>query len=407
MSNNNIYNYKTPKSGNEESGFFNIKGRISRKAFFLRWFLSIVVYALFTFFYSKDFFCEIYDRSFIFFETVYLYILPPFVFIFNWIQGAKRMHDVNKSGWYFLFPIYNLYLIFMPGTKGNNAFGIDPTPLKNIQYFDEIQESEEKGINQKEVSNSDNRSGLDKWREHLSLVRQEHPNKTYQEALEIARNTYESSRAAPRKPIKTPKKKSKKYLLFVFISIAAAYYYFGVYEPMHRDSDEDGIADKNDYCPFEYGESNIPVMGCPDYDIDGVADSMDDCPDEQGNEIDGCYYYKKVTFYNNSSQNSWLSIAYKDGFEWVCKGWYFISANTSIDIDLPRYFEEDEVFWYGVCENGSEWTGSYRYFYVARGASSFEVRDGEFIERDGGSAIKKGFYKLALTDENTSMNFGD
>jgi uncharacterized protein (TIGR02145 family) len=156
MSNNNIYDYKMSKSGSEESGFFNVKGRISRKAFFLRWFLSIAVYALFTFFYSKDFFCEIYDRSFIFFETVYLYIVPPLVLIFNWIQGAKRMHDVNKSGWYFLFPIYNLYLIFMPGTKGNNAFGIDPTPLKNIQYFDEIKPSEEKGINQKEVSNAEN-----------------------------------------------------------------------------------------------------------------------------------------------------------------------------------------------------------------------------------------------------------
>jgi hypothetical protein len=48
------------------------------------------------------------------------------------------MHDINKSGLYFFVPLYNLYLAFSAGTKGNNDYGIDPNPNNNIQYFDEI-----------------------------------------------------------------------------------------------------------------------------------------------------------------------------------------------------------------------------------------------------------------------------
>ena len=143
MSNNNIYNYKTPKSGNEETGFFNLKGRITRKAFFLRWLFSLGLFLIFKWFYYNGFFTEYDSRSFIFFETIYFYILPLFISIFNLIQGAKRMHDVNKSGWYFLSPFYNIYLIFTPGSKGNNEYGIDPSPTKNIQYFDEIESNKQ------------------------------------------------------------------------------------------------------------------------------------------------------------------------------------------------------------------------------------------------------------------------
>lgn len=38
----------------------------------------------------------------------------------------RRMHDVDKSGWFMLIPIYNLILVFTPGTKGSNRFGPDP-----------------------------------------------------------------------------------------------------------------------------------------------------------------------------------------------------------------------------------------------------------------------------------------
>ena len=33
------------------------------------------------------------------------------VIIIPWVAvGVRRMHDVDKSGWYFIFPVYNLIL---------------------------------------------------------------------------------------------------------------------------------------------------------------------------------------------------------------------------------------------------------------------------------------------------------
>ncbi|OUS01526.1 cell envelope biogenesis protein OmpA [Flavobacteriales bacterium 33_180_T64] len=46
------------------------------------------------------------------------------------------------------------------------------------------------------------------------------------------------------------------------------------------DSDSDGIADKNDDCPTVAGLKAL--NGCPDADSDGVADKDDQCPNEKG-----------------------------------------------------------------------------------------------------------------------------
>lgn len=40
--------------------------------------------------------------------------------------GVRRMHDVNKSGWFLLIPLYNLYLLCIDGSRGENAYGEDP-----------------------------------------------------------------------------------------------------------------------------------------------------------------------------------------------------------------------------------------------------------------------------------------
>lgn len=49
--------------------------------------------------------------------------------------GIRRMHDVGKSGWFILIPIYNLILACTEGDKGANEYGRDP---KN--EFNEINE---------------------------------------------------------------------------------------------------------------------------------------------------------------------------------------------------------------------------------------------------------------------------
>ncbi|GAB4017775.1 DUF805 domain-containing protein [Spirosoma migulaei] len=52
---------------------------------------------------------------------VNLAILVPSVAV-----AVRRMHDVGKSGWYALIPIYNLILACTEGTQGANEYGNDP-----------------------------------------------------------------------------------------------------------------------------------------------------------------------------------------------------------------------------------------------------------------------------------------
>ena len=34
--------------------------------------------------------------------------------------GVRRIHDIGKSGWFLLIPIYNLILVLTEGEKGDN-----------------------------------------------------------------------------------------------------------------------------------------------------------------------------------------------------------------------------------------------------------------------------------------------
>jgi len=40
--------------------------------------------------------------------------------------SVRRMHDVNKSGWFIIIPIYNLILLATNGDAGPNQYGPDP-----------------------------------------------------------------------------------------------------------------------------------------------------------------------------------------------------------------------------------------------------------------------------------------
>jgi len=138
MSPSNLYDYKGPKSGNEETGFFNTKGRISRDAFFKRVALVILIYSCSYLALEIGLFLVFGARFYLFFETLHSSFLPLGLVVFLLIQGAKRMHDINRSGWIFLTPFYNLYLSSLSGDKGNNDYGIDPQPRNRVTYFDEL-----------------------------------------------------------------------------------------------------------------------------------------------------------------------------------------------------------------------------------------------------------------------------
>lgn len=59
-------------------------------------------------------------------SVILISIISLLLFIYIIIWGVKRMHDVNKSGWYLLIPIYSLVILaFTQGTKGPNDYGVD------------------------------------------------------------------------------------------------------------------------------------------------------------------------------------------------------------------------------------------------------------------------------------------
>ncbi len=52
-----------------------------------------------------------------------LAILIPFIAV-----SFRRIHDVGKSGWFSLIPIYGIILAVTKGNKGDNQYGPDPIP---------------------------------------------------------------------------------------------------------------------------------------------------------------------------------------------------------------------------------------------------------------------------------------
>jgi len=54
-----------------------------------------------------------------------LVIIVPLLW-FLWAQGAKRCHDLDRSGWWQIIPFYFLVLIFSDGQPGSNEYGSNP-----------------------------------------------------------------------------------------------------------------------------------------------------------------------------------------------------------------------------------------------------------------------------------------
>lgn len=58
------------------------------------------------------------------------------IFIPTLAAGVRRMHDLGKSGWYILIPIYNLILLCTDGEEGSNEYG--PNPKNPYTELDDI-----------------------------------------------------------------------------------------------------------------------------------------------------------------------------------------------------------------------------------------------------------------------------
>ena len=98
-----------------ETGIMSASGRIGRGAFWLRWLIAVVINIV-----------GGRVAAAVGIPMLSLVVsLPVTVFII--IQGVKRMHDVDKPGWYVIIPIYNLILMLGAGTAGANQYGADPS----------------------------------------------------------------------------------------------------------------------------------------------------------------------------------------------------------------------------------------------------------------------------------------
>ncbi|MFC1755898.1 DUF805 domain-containing protein [Patescibacteria group bacterium] len=100
--------------------YADFKGRASMKEYWMFFLFNIIIAfslglvegALGLFSYSDDSILA----------TIYQFaILIPSLAV-----GFRRVHDVDKNGWFYLIPIYSLILVLTKGTTGQNQYGPDP-----------------------------------------------------------------------------------------------------------------------------------------------------------------------------------------------------------------------------------------------------------------------------------------
>ena len=94
--------------------YVNFEGRARRKEYWMFVLFNLIIaYSLL----AIDIFLEL---GFLYFAYLLGVILPSIA------VGVRRMHDVGKSGWYILIPIYSFILAVTEGDKGTNEYGSDP-----------------------------------------------------------------------------------------------------------------------------------------------------------------------------------------------------------------------------------------------------------------------------------------
>ena len=128
-------NGNTDKQAILKELFFAFSGRLNRKAY---WYRAIVLYLTgLVSFIILGAALEISDTN----ALGYPFIIVAFVvmmcsYVGLWCLCVRRMHDLDKSGWWlllFCLPLVNIWLsiliCFIKGTEGPNRYGEDPLKL--------------------------------------------------------------------------------------------------------------------------------------------------------------------------------------------------------------------------------------------------------------------------------------
>jgi|SaaInlStandDraft_1057018.scaffolds.fasta_scaffold213602_1 uncharacterized membrane protein YhaH (DUF805 family) len=94
-----------------------IISRVDRKSYWIRYAIVFII-SLFLFSTEGGF------PNNVVFLALNLYVI---------LIGIGRMHDVNKSGWCILIPIYNLILALKEGDQGVNSYGAQPIKIDEVE----------------------------------------------------------------------------------------------------------------------------------------------------------------------------------------------------------------------------------------------------------------------------------
>jgi len=110
--------------------YADFSGRARRKEYWM--FVLINMIISYTLTYAMH--GSIISDDFSWIETIYsLAVLIPSLAV-----GVRRMHDVGKSGWFLLIPIYNLVLACTDSEFGENKWGENPKGDGNTSEIDLI-----------------------------------------------------------------------------------------------------------------------------------------------------------------------------------------------------------------------------------------------------------------------------
>lgn len=104
---------------------FSIEGRIRRSEYFLTFILSNFI-TLFIVGLTENSNDE---------DALYGLLLLPVLWILI-AQGAKRCHDIGKSGWWQIVPFFSLWMIFQDSDPFTNSYGENPKGIKLITQSD-------------------------------------------------------------------------------------------------------------------------------------------------------------------------------------------------------------------------------------------------------------------------------
>jgi uncharacterized membrane protein YhaH (DUF805 family) len=105
---------------------FSFDGRIRRKEYGLTFVIYLIFYAI------TSLLSMAADGAGAIIAVV---LIIPVVW-FLWAQGAKRCHDIGRSGWWQIIPFYFFVLLFQDGDQGRNEYGSNPKYPEEVDVLE-------------------------------------------------------------------------------------------------------------------------------------------------------------------------------------------------------------------------------------------------------------------------------